>query len=368
MCRGLYIHIPFCIRKCKYCDFISYCGKELYFDRYIDSLLTEAKEFEGSVIDTVFMGGGTPTILSCRQLKRLTDGIGSVFDIQKNAEYSIEANPKTLSKEKLEALKDGGINRISIGVQSFNDSELSAIGRIHNAESVYNTIRTVKESGFDNFNLDLMLNLPNQTMNSLKHTLETAVHSEPSHLSCYSLILEENTPLEKEYRSGKYKESDDEFDRELYHFTVDYLKKNGYDRYEISNFAKAGKECRHNIKYWNCDEYIGLGVAAHSYIDGVRSYNVQELEEYLKGNYHSEDKAVLNNDDKISEYMIMKLRMSEGINEEEFFRRFKISIKDRYSKQLDRFMKLGLIKYENGYYFLTDYGIDVSNSVLCEFV
>ena len=281
--RGLYIHIPFCVKKCAYCDFVSYCNREADFDQYIKSVLAEAEEYKGEKIDTVFIGGGTPTILNHKQITSLAKGIGKIFDIKPNAEYTIEANPKTLSKEKLKALYECGINRISVGVQSFCDSELVAIGRIHNANEAYKTIEEIKKFGFDNFNIDLMLNLPNQTMGSLEKTLKTTIESEPSHVSCYSLILEENTPLWADYQKGKYTEPDDEFDRELYHFAVDYLKQYGYGQYEISNFAKKGMECAHNIKYWSCDEYIGLGVAAHSYYKGVRYYNTTSLAQYMKG-------------------------------------------------------------------------------------
>lgn len=366
--KGLYIHIPFCIKKCKYCDFVSYCKKKEYFDKYIDSLLCEALEYEGTKINTVFIGGGTPTILTINQIARLTEGIGKIFDISQNAEYTVEANPKTLTEEKLFSMKKGGINRISVGVQSFCDDELKACGRIHNAEEAYKTAELVKRCGFDNFNLDLMLNLPLQTKDSLFKTLKTAVELSPSHLSCYSLILEENTPLYEEYKNGKYKEPDDEQDRKLYHFTVDFLKKYGYGRYEISNFAKEGKECAHNIKYWSCDEYIGIGTAAHSYLDGVRFYNTSDFAEYIKGNFHTDDKDLLSKKDMISEYMIMKLRMSEGINEEVFCEKFGLSLDEIYHNQLRKFVDNKLMKHENGFYFLSDYGIDVSNSVLCEFV
>ena len=366
--KGLYIHIPFCIRKCSYCDFVSYCGKEEYFDSYIDSLLREASEYEGTKINTVFIGGGTPTIFGTEQIERLAEGICRIFDISPSAEYSIEANPKTLTEEKLYGMQKCGINRISIGVQSFCDEELKACGRIHNAAEAYKTVELVKKCGFDNFNLDLMLNLPNQTMESLSLTLETAVSLNPAHMSCYSLILEENTPLYEAYGNGKYEEPDEELDRELYHFTVDYLKKYGYNRYEISNFAKEGRECVHNIKYWSCDEYIGIGAAAHSYLNGVRYYNTAKLSEYIKGDYHTDDKIVLSKKDMISEYMIMKLRMCEGINGAVFRKKFGCGVEEIYSQQLTKFVNNGLIKHQNGFYFLSDYGIDVSNSVLCEFV
>lgn len=366
--KGLYIHIPFCIKKCKYCDFVSFTDKADFFDTYIDKLLNEATEYSGEKIDTVFIGGGTPSVLSAKQLKKLLVGITSIFELTDNLEFTIEINPKTLDEEKLRVLKDFGVNRLSVGIQSFCDEELKAIGRIHDAKTAYNTVELIKNYGFDNFNIDIMLGLPNQTKESLEHTLKTALSLNPTHISCYSLILEENTPLFSEYENGVYPYITDEEDRELYSFTKAILKNNNYEQYEISNFAKRGYCSKHNLKYWNCDEYIGLGVAAHSYINGTRFYNTSCFTEYLNGNYHTDEKSILEAEDKISEYIIMRLRLSDGINEIDFYERFKKDFYDLYKNQIDNFIKSGFIKYENKSYKLTDKGIDVSNSIMCEFV
>ncbi|MDY3928245.1 MAG: radical SAM family heme chaperone HemW [Clostridia bacterium] len=366
--KGLYIHIPFCIRKCKYCDFVSYCGQEENYDLYIEKLSEEAEEFKGENIDSVFIGGGTPTILSSAQLSKLLRTINNNFNISPDCEFSIEANPKTLDKEKLQILKYGGVNRISVGVQSFCDEELKKIGRIHNAENAYNTLVMIKDAGFENLNIDLMLSLPGQNEDSLLKTLNRAMEISPTHISCYSLILEEGTRLFEEYQSGIYSETDDDYDRYLYHMTIDYLKKHGYDRYEISNFSKPGFQCRHNIKYWNCDEYIGLGTAAHSYYDSRRTYNTSKLSEYLKGNFHSDDITFLDREDKIKEYIIMRLRLAEGINENDFFMRFHEKFSDRYTAVTDKLIKLGLMSKDKNNYFLTERGTDISNSVMCEFL
>ena len=366
--RGLYVHIPFCIKKCAYCDFVSCSGMESYFDEYIEEIEKEASGYSTETVDTVFIGGGTPTVLSAKQLTKLCCGIKQHISISDNAEYTIEANPKTLDESKLEAIKKSGINRISIGVQSFNDSELKAVGRIHNSKEAVRTIEKVKEYGFCNINLDIMMNLPNQTDESLLSTLETAVGLEPAHLSCYSLILEENTPLFEAYKSGKYKEPDQETDRRRYHMTIDFLNKHGYNQYEISNFAKPGKECRHNIKYWSCSEYIGLGAAAHSYYKGERFSNTDDIKRYISGNHRSGNAEKLSEKDRISEYMIMKLRMTEGVSEKVFYEKFGKAIKDIYTAQLESFIKKGLIKHENGFYSLTEYGTDISNYVMCDFL
>ena len=301
--RGLYVHIPFCIKKCAYCDFVSCSGMDRYFDEYIEEIEKEASGYSTETVDTVFIGGGTPTVLSAKQLTKLCCGIKQHISISDNAEYTIEANPKTLDESKLEAIKKSGINRISIGVQSFNDSELKAVGRIHNSKEAVRTIEKVKEYGFCNINLDIMMNLPNQTDESLLSTLETAVGLEPAHLSCYSLILEENTPLFEAYKSGKYKEPDQETDRRRYHMTIDFLKKHGYNKYEISNFAKPGKECRHNIKYWSCSEYIGLGAAAHSYYKGERFSNTDDIKRYISGNHRSGNAEKLSEKDRMMQLL-----------------------------------------------------------------
>ena len=260
------------------------------------------------------------------------------------------------------------MNRISIGVQSFCSNELKAAGRIHTADEAAETVRLAKKYGFDNINLDIMMNLPGQTDESLKNTLLTAIELEPSHLSCYSLILEENTPLYEDYKSGKYKETDQETDRRRYHEMIELLKKNGYFQYEISNFSKPGRECKHNIKYWSCEEYIGLGAAAHSYYKGKRFSNTADIKKYFEDNNRIENIEILSENDRISEYMIMKLRMTEGIDENAFYKRFGKKIDDIYKNQLESFIKKGLIKYNNGFYSLTEYGTDISNYVMCEFL
>lgn len=366
--KGLYIHIPFCIKKCKYCDFVSYSGMDQTFEAYIDKLLKEAYQFKNENIDTVFIGGGTPTCLSEKLLEKLLTGINNTFNFSDNLEFSIEANPKTLNEQKLKVLKDNSVNRISIGVQSFCDEELLNIGRIHNGESAYNTVCMVKESGFSNINLDLMLSLPNQTEKSLINTLEKVVSLNPQHLSCYSLILEENTPLFYEYNSGKFKYPDDDFDRHLYHLTVDFLKEHGYSRYEISNFSKPGFLCRHNLKYWNGEEYIGLGVAAHSYLNSKRCENTSDLSEYLTDDSPKIHEESLTINDKISEYIITRLRLVDGILKKEFKVRFSKDIYELYNDEIKKLISLNLLFDDGESIFLTDYGFDVSNSVMCEFV
>ena len=364
--KGLYIHIPFCIRKCAYCDFVSITNGDDMFERYVDTLLLEAEEYSGEEIDSIFIGGGTPTILPHELITRLLKGIHSIFRISSNTEISCEGNPGTITDEKISALIDGGINRMSVGVQSFNDRELKAIGRIHDAKTAYNTVCKIRKSGISNINIDIMTALPNQNPKSLNETLKTAVELPITHISAYSLIIEDGTPLEKDYSKGLIAVPDEDEDRKMYADTVDFLKKHGFNRYEISNFAKQGYECRHNLKYWSCDEYIGLGAAAHSYIGDERFSNSCNIKEYITNN--KRENTALSEADKISEFMMMGLRKASGININEFKNRFGKSIDEVFDAELNKFINLDLMQYHNGNYSLTDRGIDVSNSVMCEFL
>lgn len=366
--RGLYIHIPFCRQKCKYCDFISFTDKSELYSKYISALSQEMAEYRGEKIDTVFIGGGTPTALNSSELNMLLGECFKNFNILPEYEFTVEANPGTLDEYKIKTLLNGGVNRISVGVQSFNDEELVKIGRIHDAKTAYNTICQLSKLGFSNINLDLMTALPDQSMKSLENTINTALELPVTHISAYSLILEEGTPLEKEYSKGLITVPDEISDREMYAMTVEKLRQNGFFQYEISNFAKSGFECQHNIKYWQCREYIGIGVAAHSYMNGVRYYNTSDFFEYLSGEKRCGDKTLLTEADMISEFMIMGLRMNDGISEQEFERRFGKPIDAVYKKSLDKFADGEFLMRKNGIIRLTDRGRDVSNSVLCEFV
>ncbi|MCC8161366.1 MAG: radical SAM family heme chaperone HemW [Oscillospiraceae bacterium] len=364
--KGLYIHIPFCKRKCAYCDFVSYSGMEHLADKYIGALAAEAEEYRGETIDSIFVGGGTPSLLSAAQIDKITRICTDTFNISPDCEFTFEANPGTLDDDKLKAMLSGGVNRISVGVQSFNDGELRKIGRIHDAQTAYNTICHIKETGFSNINIDLMTALPCQSMQSLKKTLDTAVSLPVTHISAYSLIVEDGTPLEREYSQGKLILPDEDTDREMYEYTVDFLRENGFKQYEISNFAREGMECRHNVKYWIGEEYIGLGAAAHSYMGSTRFFNTSDIESYISG--APREVTALTRKDKISEFMITGLRMMKGVSEKEFSRRFGEDISAVFGAELEKFINLKLMKYDGESYSLTPMGINVSNSVLCEFV
>ena len=365
--KGLYIHIPFCIKKCRYCDFTSFADQADCFDAYTEAVINEMKEYGGESIDTVFIGGGTPTVLSSAQLERIIKAVFERFNVSGDYEFTVEANPGTLDDEKIKMLLSGGVNRMSIGVQSFNDDDLKALGRIHSAKTAYNTICRLYELGFLNINADIMTALPSQTEEGLLKTVEYLLELPLTHISAYSLIIEDGTPIAEDYKNGLLTLPDEDSDRNMYAALVKMLAKNGFERYEISNFAKDGFECRHNIKYWQCNEYIGLGAAAHSYIKSERFSNTPDLAKYLKGEYGRTGET-LTEADKISEFIFMGLRMRCGISEKEFKRRFNIGFCEAYKKQLEKFIGGGFMKKENGFYRFTAKGADVSNSILCEFI
>lgn len=367
MDKGLYIHIPFCIRKCRYCDFPSYTGMESLFDSYLDALLVEAKLYKGEKIDTVFIGGGTPSILSCEQIKRLLVGIRDNFQFSENIEFSVEVNPGTLTEEKLAALKDGGVNRLSIGVQSFSDSELQIIGRIHDGRVAAEAVELSKKY-FDNINIDIMTALPGQTADSLEKTLDTAISLGVTHISCYSLILEEGTELYNMVENGQVTLAGEEEDRQMYSLICNKLKSAGYEHYEISNFAKEGFRCRHNLKYWNTQEYIGLGAAAHSFVGNKRFSNTVNVKDYIQNPIEKAGETELSLSDMMGEYCMMSLRTKDGIDEKEFEKRFGKSFYEVYKNLPDKFISLGLMKKNPQGYSLTPRGINVSNSIMCEFL
>lgn len=365
--KGLYIHIPFCVKKCEYCDFVSFPGCEDYFDAYLDALRKEMSSYYGTKVDTIFIGGGTPSVLSVFQIEKLCNAIKSCFVLGDNYEWTIEVNPGTVNTDKINTMLMCGINRVSVGVQSFNDAELKAIGRIHDSKTAYDTVVALNDAGFLNISIDLMESLPYQTPATFKKSLDIALSLPITHISVYSLIIEDGTPIKEKYDNGEYEMPDDDEDRDLYKYTGDFLSKNGFIRYEISNYAKENYQSKHNLKYWDCDEYIGIGVAAHSYLDGIRKYNTSDLEEYISG-VTKVGEDVLTMRDKMGEFMMLGLRKICGINRNEFHNRFMTYPEKVWGLELDKFISLGLMKKDVDFFSLTDRGLDVSNSVMCEFV
>lgn len=369
---ALYIHIPFCLRKCLYCDFSSGVPEsEAQMHAYTDALIAEmeacAQKAEGRVFDTVFFGGGTPTLLPFSDVQRLMDAIRRLFTPDADAEITMEANPATADKEKLSALRRLGINRLSIGVQSLVDEELTALGRLHTAGEAERFFLDARAAGFQNVNVDLMYGIPGQTVESLSRTLARVRAWAPEHISAYSLIVEEGTPF---YRMRDTLALPDEDTEDALHRMIcEELSRDGYARYEISNFAKKGSSCRHNLHYWRGDEYLGFGTAACSFWDGVRYSNSKDIERYLSAPTLSVcEKEALTENDLAYERIMLGLRLSEGLDTDAYEARFGIKLKERFASLIDRFVALGWMKEKGARLFLTEQGMRFSNTILVAFL
>jgi oxygen-independent coproporphyrinogen-3 oxidase len=369
---SLYIHIPFCVRKCLYCDFESYPEGKYSVDKYIDALIREFGMYPGLAAKTVYVGGGTPTSIDRKYLNRFFDGLHRNTDLADCEEFSVEANPGTLTHDKIRCLLDAGVDRLSIGLQSWHDSELKMLGRIHSREDFVSNYEMARKLGFDNINVDLMFGIPMQRMEEWKATLAGVVDLEPDHISCYSLMIEEGTPFHRMIESGLIKEIDQEDDRDMYRYAVEYLDEKGYKRYEISNFAKEGKQCLHNITYWRNQSYIGIGLAAHSHMDGVRRWNTSDMATYL--DMLNEGVVPVGGSERIDlgtgifETIFLGLRMTDGVMFEDFKERFGLDILTVYSRQIKMLQKQGLVDVKHDRFCLTDKGIDLSNRVFGEFM
>ncbi len=374
---GLYIHIPFCESKCFYCDFNSYKmksenEKKIYIDNLIKEMDFYKDEFNEKEFTSIFLGGGTPSILNKEEMKIIFDEIYKRFKIKEDAEITIECNPETLNKEKLILFKEYGVNRLSIGLQSTQNKNLEYIGRVHTYETFEKHYFEAREVGFENINIDLMYSLPNQTFEEFKESLEKIISLNPSHISAYSLILEENTRMFKMYENEEFELNEDELDIKIYNHTIKTLREKGYNHYEISNYAKEGYECMHNINYWKCDNYLGLGAGASGYIGNLRYKNVEKINDYNKLIESLEkpilESEVLSFEDEIEENIIMNLRMNKGINIINFNKKFDTDFTKRYSVVLEKLKNENLIMEKNNHIFFTQKGREISNTVLLEFL
>lgn len=352
---GLYIHVPFCVRKCRYCDFYSGSFSEEAAEKYTEAVIRNIAAYNIKA-DTVYFGGGTPSLLSPRQFDRIL----SAADISDNAEISIECNPKTADKKKLADFRSVGINRLSIGVQSFNDTELKAAGRIHSADEAADTILAAEKSGFENISADLMLGLPYQTPDSLNISLKRLAELPVRHISAYMLKVEENTPLAKDI-SLLENIPDDDGMADMYIQTCDFLNAHGLGRYEISNFAKDGFECRHNLIYWRCEDYLGIGPSAHSCCGGKRFAVDRNTDEFIS----SPRQIIHVTDDSpcgYGERIMLALRLREGINAEDY------PFSAELMKNAVPLEKGGFVKINGTNISLTDSGCLVSNEIICRIV
>lgn len=369
---SLYIHIPFCVRKCLYCDFPSFSGMESIFDDYVRMLCREIDEtysdYRGMEVKSIFIGGGTPSVLPPALLGRISDKIFSRFDVDSKAEITIETNPGTLDAKKLVEMKSMYFNRLSMGLQAWQDRLLKKLGRIHTADEFETNFLQARDAGFKNINVDLMFALPAQSLDDWQETLEKVMKLRPEHISAYSLIIEEGTPFFDMFDRGELKETDEETDRKMYYLAKEMLSDKGYKQYEISNFAKEGFECYHNKVYWRTEEYQGFGLGAHSYSDGVRFHNTYDMKEYLRGEGLRLDKEFLSLQEKQEEFMFMGLRMNEGVSEAEFMRRFGESMDSVYGDEIKELISEELLVKKDGRLSLTDRGVDISNSVFEKFI
>ncbi|MBU3142440.1 radical SAM family heme chaperone HemW [Clostridium sp. CF012] len=368
---ALYIHIPFCKQKCLYCDFPSYAGKEEHMLHYAAALAKEISSIKDKKIKTIFIGGGTPTYLSLAGWEIIRKSIDRL-DTSEDLEFTVEGNPGTFTMEKLNFFKKMGVNRLSIGLQAFQDSLLLSLGRIHTVYDFKQSFEMARMLGFNNINVDLMFGLPSQTLEQWKETLKKVTELEPEHLSCYSLIVEEGTAFYKRFEQGTLNLPDEEIDRAMYHETIVYLREKGYLQYEISNFTKDNMPCRHNLVYWEMGEYIGCGSASHSYIDGFRYRNEENVEAYmekinLQGSAIVERKKNSTNDD-MEEFMFMGLRKTRGISKSQFQKRFNIDIHSVYEVVISKYTSTGFMVENDDNIFLTHEGIEVSNIIMAEFL
>ena len=385
----LYVHIPFCARKCNYCDFLSFAAGEETKKRYIDALIRELGSNSKLLddIDTVFIGGGTPSILSMCETERLLAALKPFTG--HCGEWTVECNPGTVDEDKLKLFREYGVNRLSFGLQSADDKELERIGRIHGYRDFLRSYELARKTGFDNINIDVMSGLPGQSIESWEKTLKEVTGLEPEHISAYSLIIEPGTPFYELYGdqdgNDRVKSCDgkaviglpsEEEEREMYHRTLRILRKHGYDRYEISNYCKPGYECRHNLGYWKGSEYVGIGIGAASYVAHERYRNTADIDRYIRLAENDDrdgliaartDTESIGEDESIEEYMILRLRLTEGVDTVEFKRRFGFELEERFGDSVRTHIKNGLLSKDGDRLYLTERGMDLANTVMSDF-
>lgn len=397
----LYIHIPFCMKKCAYCDFLSGPAPRETIDRYVTALVAEIRQYqklaENYRVTTIFFGGGTPSILSGGQMKEIFAALRDVFEIQVGAEITMEANPGTVTEENLQAYRACGINRISFGLQSVDDKELKLLGRVHTMRQFEESYDLARKAGFQNINIDLISAIPGQTVESWEHTLDTVIRMNPEHISAYSLIIEEGTPFYEIYGENAKEEQDsrcekclandgkqmdigktfpklpdEEAERRMYELTAEKLEVAGYLQYEVSNYAKPGYACRHNKGYWQRVEYLGIGTGAASLIENERYQHISDTDLYIRANGRldqiEEEKETLDWNAQVEETMFLGLRMKEGVNKQKFRERYHREIQEVYGEVLEKLKEEGLLREEEGRICLTKRGNDLSNYVLAQFL
>lgn len=376
MGKGVYLHIPFCKAKCHYCDFNSFSCAEKHIPEYFKALNKEIELCSQSLgegtVKTIFIGGGTPSYVDEEYIRELLYKLRSYTKIEPEAEISIEANPGTLSFKKLSAYRQMGINRLSMGLQAWQNELLKAAGRIHSREEFVENYNQARAAGFNNINIDIIFGLPGQTGEQWETTVNNIIEMAPEHVSCYSLKIEEGTLFGKKYEAGELEPASDELDRNMYYTAVDKLSGAGFKHYEISNFALPGYECRHNITYWKAERYIGLGAGAHSYIEDCRFNNLCDIGGYIDrinaGVLPRENMEEIDEKESISEYIIMGLRLTEGLDGKKFKKRYNKDMFELYRESIDKLERQQLIKISGTKIKLTSKGLDLANTVMVEFI
>jgi len=365
---GLYVHVPFCESKCAYCDFASYAGRDADIPRYVDAVVREitrrGAETGHPKAETVFLGGGTPSLLDEVQVTRILEALLEAFPMEEGAEITCECNPGTLTATFAQALRKAGINRLSMGAQARQARLLRLIGRVHRWEHVVASVESARQAGFDNLNLDLMFGLPSQTVADLRETLKAALALAPTHLSCYGLIVEEATPICRDVTAGKLALPDEEVERQMYELARQTLAEHGFEQYEISNFARPGYACRHNLGCWTRVPYLGFGSAAHSFFDECRTMNPSGLDAYLAGEEPTTEQ--ISKEEARFESLMLGLRMTRGVKNEDFTRMHGMSIGEAFGEKLDKPINGGLLQWHEGALRLTRLGMDLQNSVLVD--
>ncbi|MCM1086973.1 MAG: radical SAM family heme chaperone HemW [Muribaculaceae bacterium] len=370
---SVYIHIPFCIRKCRYCDFLSYTASEEERRDYLALLLKEIKNqsllYKDHQVISVFIGGGTPSVLDADAIETIIYELKQDLIFVKSPEITIEVNPGTVTEDKLTAYRQTGINRLSIGLQTANDEELKILGRIHDYEAFCHTYEAARRAGFQNINVDLMSAIPKQTLSSYRNTLQKVLAYEPQHISAYSLILEEGTWFYEHRKELAL--PDEEEDRQLYELTGEVLSHNGYNRYEISNYAREGYECIHNKVYWQRGDYVGFGLGAASMMQEVRFSNPRSMKDYREmldnPSLREENKCYLTKEEQMEEFMFLGLRLMKGVRKQDFWQKFGVSMDSVYGEILEKLQRQGLLLIDDSVR-LTAYGIDISNYVMAQFL
>lgn len=373
---GLYVHIPFCVKKCGYCDFLSWCGTSEEKETYVQALLKEIESYRefarGYRVSTVFVGGGTPSVLEAGQMEGVLGNIQEVFELEKKPETTLEMNPGTVTEEKLQCYKENGVNRLSIGLQSVKNEKLEVLGRIHSYEEFLESYELARKAGFTNISVDLISSIPGQKLEEWKEELAALSALSPEHISVYQLIIEAETPFYEKYAEHEELLPDEEESREIYLWTGSFLKEQGYEQYEISNYAKPGKESRHNLKYWERGDYLGLGLGAASMVRNIRMSNTKDMKTYLERcgqpKTMREDVQFLEEARQMEEFMFLGLRKTRGVSRKEFRRIFGQEMDMVYEKALHKCLENGMLKEHKDRVYLSEEGVLLSNAVLSEFL